>query len=51
MGLVSLIFLVGILTGACDKVIAVGIKFSLLEFLSLANKYPAFYFVVDGLHI
>lgn len=36
--LVSLFSPVGILTGACDRVISVGMKLSFLEFLSLANK-------------
>lgn len=42
VGLVSLTFLVGILTGACDKVIGIGINPPFLEFLSLATKYSAF---------
>lgn len=40
--LVSMPFPLGVLTGACDKVIAVGIKLSFLEFLSLASKYCDF---------
>lgn len=41
-GFISLLFPLGILTGACDKVMAVGIKLSFPEFLSLANKYSDF---------